>query len=166
MSDVKIRSPYKKFALVAFGSLQNGVNTCPGLWMFLEGRHEGIDLLALCIVAACVHRHDDLSFVLGVHEIIHENAIWCSLLVRFIAFDHFCKKLNSIHSLRAEMQEAEFYTRFENIAVICGSADTCRSHPRQTIRRRYQTKCTSSRSATSRGWLKSSNFSSPVAMKA
>jgi hypothetical protein len=53
--------PYKEFALVAFGSFQNGVDTRPGLWMLLEGGHEGIDLIALHRILARVHCHDDLE---------------------------------------------------------------------------------------------------------
>jgi hypothetical protein len=29
--------------------------------MLLKGDHEGVDLLALSVIAACVHRHDNLG---------------------------------------------------------------------------------------------------------
>ena len=56
---------HKEFALIAFGSLQNGVDASPRLRMLLERCHERIDLLALRIISARVHRHDDLTE--GVH---------------------------------------------------------------------------------------------------
>jgi hypothetical protein len=54
------KSTNKELALVAFCLLQNRVNPAPGLRMLLKGGHESIDLLALVIVSARVHCHDDL----------------------------------------------------------------------------------------------------------
>lgn len=36
--------------------------------MLLECRHESIDLLALRVIAACVHRHDDLTMGGGIRK--------------------------------------------------------------------------------------------------
>jgi hypothetical protein len=55
-----IAATHKKFALVAFGRLQNVIDPAPCLRMLLESCHEGINLLSLVVVPACVHCHDDL----------------------------------------------------------------------------------------------------------
>jgi hypothetical protein len=60
LKQVTGRSTYKKFALIASGLLQNRVDPAPCLWVLLESCHEGINLLALVVVFAGVHRHDDL----------------------------------------------------------------------------------------------------------
>lgn len=51
---------HKESALVTGCLLQYRVDPAPRLRMLLECSHEGIDLLALVVILARVHRHDDL----------------------------------------------------------------------------------------------------------